>query len=145
MQVPVMSPPPKADGGDSFHDSHDYCDHEVVTTEPLDSRSLKSTHTKQRGARYPICLHGPSTMVRIATCDAISQASLIRIPCSVQELWVLLLPAVRKRRPVHHKALVEVKRSVQNEPLSRIGQGVDRYRDPDLKRCPPADDLPDLP
>ena len=50
MQVPVMSPPSKADGGDSFHDCPDSGDHEVVATEPLDSRSLKSTHIKQRGA-----------------------------------------------------------------------------------------------
>ena len=52
MQAPVKSPPSKAYGGDSFHEYPHFGDKEVVMTKPLDSRFLKCTHTKQRGALF---------------------------------------------------------------------------------------------
>jgi hypothetical protein len=45
-----MNPASGADGSDISHERSDLGDHEVVTIGRLDLRSLKFTHTKQRGA-----------------------------------------------------------------------------------------------
>ena len=49
--MPAMNPASGADGSDISHERSDLGDHEVVTIGRLDLRSLKFTHTKQRGAK----------------------------------------------------------------------------------------------
>ena len=55
--MPAMNPASGADGSDISHERSDLGDHEVVTIGLLDLRSLKFTHTKQRGAIHPDSLH----------------------------------------------------------------------------------------
>jgi len=52
MPAMNMNPASGAVGSDISHERSDLGDHEVVTIGLLDLRSLKFTHTKQRGANF---------------------------------------------------------------------------------------------